>query len=135
VRVWFREIISPEDVSFDIGIYLLRRDRAESVSASAAKPFSPVAGSTEGSSAADGGNAAASTTAATHETEAVTGEEAYTLTVIGEIPPELWNKVGIRNIPKLRAAQSEPHLSVNFALDTKGELAANLKRDLEQALH
>ena len=56
------------------------------------------------------------------------------MTLAGAIPPELWNKVGIRIIPKLRSAQSEPRLAVNFGLEIKGDQAAHLLHDLQRAL-
>ena len=56
------------------------------------------------------------------------------LNVTGAIPPELWNKVGIRIIPKLRSSQAEPLLAINFALEIKGEQAARLVRELKQAV-
>jgi hypothetical protein len=52
----------------------------------------------------------------------------------GAIPPELWNKVGIRIIPKLRSSQTEAHLGINFALEIKGEQGVHLLSELQQAL-
>ena len=49
------------------------------------------------------------------------------------IPPELWNKVGIRLIPKLRS-NAQPTLGVNFALEVDAGQAVNLVREIQQAL-
>ena len=86
-----------------------------------------------GSGAEDGANQGTSTATSDH-VEVKAGEEVHILTLSGAIPPELWNKVGIRIIPKLRSAQAEPHLAVSFDLEIKGDQAAHLLHDLKQAL-
>ena len=132
-RVWFRELISPDEVAFDAGIYLLRRERAEALRAGSAKSFTLESESTQASAPAGGGTETASATPTGH-VEAVPPEQSHILTLTGAIPPELWNKVGIRIIPKLRSAQAEPHLGVNFHLEIAGNRAAQLVRDLQQAI-
>jgi hypothetical protein len=132
-RVWFREPMSPDEVSFDTGVYLLRRETAEALRAGVTKSFTLESETTEGS-AAGVGRAQTAATPTTDHVEVGGGEEVHILTLTGAIPPELWNKVGIRIIPKLRSAQAEPHLSVRFALEIKGEQAAHLKSDLQRAL-
>jgi hypothetical protein len=56
------------------------------------------------------------------------------LTLTGAIPPKLWNKVATRMIPKLQSAQAEPHLGVNFDSESKGDQAAHLLSELQQAI-
>ncbi|MBV8356666.1 MAG: ATP-binding protein [Deltaproteobacteria bacterium] len=131
-EVRFRESISPDDVSFDAGVYLLRRERAEALRTGPAKPFTPEPESTEASTT--GGETQTESTAIMGHVAVGTGEEAHVLMLTGAIPPELWNKVGIRIIPKLRSAQVEPQLVVNFTLEIKGEQAVHLLRDLKQAV-
>jgi hypothetical protein len=73
-RVWFREPISPDEVAFDAGVYLLRRDRAEAVRAGSAKPFSQESESVEGTSATEGGGTQTGATAATDHAEVASSE-------------------------------------------------------------
>jgi hypothetical protein len=61
----------------------------------------------------------------------VAGAKSIILT--GVIPPELWNKVGIRLIPKLRS-NAQPTLGINFVLELDSTQAANLVREIQQAL-
>jgi Protein of unknown function (DUF499) len=131
-RIWFREPISPDEVSFDSGVYLLRRERAEAVRTGFTKPFTQESESTAASTAEGGGTE--TTSAAGIDDEVGTAGKVHTLTLTGAIPPELWNKVGIRIIPKLRSAQTEPHLGVNFDLQIAGNQAVQLVRDLQQAI-
>jgi hypothetical protein len=131
-RVWFHESISADEVSFDAGVYLIRRERAEALRTGTGKPLALESEGTEGSIPA--GGIQAESTATTDHVEVPAGEEAHVLTLSGAIPPELWNKVGIRIIPKLRSAQVEPHLGVHFALEIKGEEAARLLLELQRAV-
>jgi hypothetical protein len=132
-RVWFREFISPDEVAFDAGVYLLRRDAAEAARAGLARPSAPVAEGGTRSEIGDGAKEGVST-ATIDDVEVKTDEKVHILTITGAIPPELWNKVGIRIIPKLRSTQTEPHLAVNFDLEIKGDQAAHMVHDLQQAL-
>ena len=132
-RVWFRESISPDEVSFDAGVYLLRRERAEALRTGSAKAFSLESDSAEGSSTS-GSSTMTEATTVTNQVRVSAGEEARILTLTGAIPPELWNRVGTRLIPKLRSAQAEPRLGVNFDLEIVGNQAVQLVRDLEQAI-
>ncbi|MGH7916654.1 MAG: hypothetical protein ACREQE_04235, partial [Candidatus Binataceae bacterium] len=59
--------------------------------------------------------------------------QTRTLMMSGSIPPESWNKVGIRLIPKLRSA-TQPNLGVAFSLEIDAAEAEHLVRELQQAL-
>jgi hypothetical protein len=110
-------------VSFDTGIYLLKKDKAKalSVGSSVAEiPAIPTRPKPE--------------EIASEEGELLPIEAgAKTIVLTGVIPPELWNKVGIRLIPKLRAG-AQPTLGVNFVLELDSPKAENLVRDIQQAL-
>jgi hypothetical protein len=130
-RAWFREPISPDEVSFDAGVYLLKRERAEALRS--AKP----AIADTGIAADPMGNIdriESEPSASTDHEAGDAGERTQILTLTGAIPPELWNKVGIRIIPKLRSVETEPHLAVSFNLEIGGERAGHLLQELQQAI-
>ena len=110
-------------MSFDAGVYLLKRDKAKApaVGAPVAEiPATPTTPKPEEIPPADG--------------ELLPIEAgAKTIILTGVIPPELWNKVSIRLIPKLRS-NAQPTLGVNFVLELDSSQAANLVRDIQQAL-
>jgi hypothetical protein len=56
-----------------------------------------------------------------------------TLRVSGSVPPEVWNRLGTRLIPKLRSG-SDLQLLLNAKLSVSADTAPTLKKDLEQAL-
>ncbi|HLH77042.1 MAG TPA: hypothetical protein VKV28_09585 [Candidatus Binataceae bacterium] len=45
----------------------------------------------------------------------------------------MWNKVGVRLIPKLRS-NAQPTLGINFSVDIDSGHAENLLREIQQAL-
>jgi hypothetical protein len=124
-RVWFNEPISPDEVSFDADVYLLKKEKAMAlragtiaVEASQEPPIQERQSTVPESEPL-------------HLSRAETGTRTIVLT--GTIPPELWNKVGIRLIPKLRSG-AQATLGVNFTVELEGANAANLIRDIQQAL-
>jgi hypothetical protein len=123
-RIWFNEPVSTDEVSFDADVYLLKKDRAKALRAGSPVeevPSRPPVSVTE-------------ETARPSETQSVTvAAGAKSIVLTGVIPPELWNKVGIRLIPKLRS-NAQPTLGVNFALEIDAGQAVNLVREIQQAL-
>jgi hypothetical protein len=133
-RVWFREPMSADEVSFDSGVYLLRRERAEALRTEITKPSTPDSQGPEPSNDADHRGDDTTSTVTTDHVEVSTRDNSHLLTLTGTIPSELWTKVGIRIIPKLRSGQAEPQLGVTFSLEIQGEQAGHLLRELQQAV-
>jgi hypothetical protein len=96
-RVWFAELVDPHEIAFDGGVYLLRRGRAaelkggrppgprpdpEPVPTPDPEPPLPPGGVTPPPAAAP-----------------------RVVRVSGQVSPELWNRLGTRLIPRLRAGE------------------------------
>jgi hypothetical protein len=56
-----------------------------------------------------------------------------TLRISGVVPPEVWNRLGTRLIPKLKSG-SDLQLLFSAKLTVDASAALSLKKDLEQAL-
>lgn len=56
-----------------------------------------------------------------------------TLVLSGSIPPESWNKVGTRLIPKLRSG-NQLSVGVTFSVQVEAAQATYLLRELQQIL-
>ncbi len=56
-----------------------------------------------------------------------------TVRLTGNIPPEVWNRLGTRILPKLRSG-SELSIGVEFAVTVPEDSASRLTTDLRQAL-
>lgn len=132
-RVWLDEPLPPEEIAFDAQMFLLRKDRAQALKGSAgiapsgepypAKPPSP--GIEAGPSEVEPPSGT--------EPSVETAEVTCVLRVSGNVPPELWNRLGNRLLPKLRQGQNLK-LRVDFALEISPTDAAHLQAELRQAL-
>jgi hypothetical protein len=123
-RVWFNESISPDEVSFDADVYLLKKEKARLLVAGSPVPEVPLRPPAS----------IAEEPPRPSPTESVAvGAGTTRIVLSGAIPPELWNKVGIRLIPKLRS-NAQPTLEVNFALELDSAQARNLISEIKQAL-
>jgi hypothetical protein len=123
-RVWFNEPVSTDEVSFDADVYLLKKDKAQALRGGSRSDELPPRPQPP---AYDEG-------ALAPRAESITPPTSVTSIVLtGVIPPELWNKVGMRLIPKLRS-KAQPTLGVNFGLELDPEQATILVRDIAQAL-
>ena len=129
-RLWYRELLPPEEMAFEADVFLLTRAKAEELTAAqdtrepsqtkSRMPPEPQTGEDD--------------TPRDQETGAERTEpEKTTLRLVGDIPPELWNRFGTRVLPKLRTGED---LSVR--IDSSVLIAAgsveNLRRELHQAL-
>jgi len=55
------------------------------------------------------------------------------LRIYGQVPPELWNRLGTKILPKLRSG-SDLKIGVEFTVTVDGSTARNLETDLWQIL-
>jgi hypothetical protein len=53
--------------------------------------------------------------------------------IVGTIPPEVWNRLGTKLIPKLKAGVNLK-LGLSFALELEGAEAQQVISDLKQAI-
>ena len=126
-RVWFDEQISRDEVQFEPDVYLLKKDKARALR-------SPQAESTPG------GEPAPEPPVEPGEdpppeppTASPTEEETHTLRLQGLIPPEVWNRVGTKLIPKLRSA-SELLLRIDFLATVDANQAQRMESEIRQIL-
>ena len=61
------------------------------------------------------------------------GIETRTLRLVGTIPPEVWNRLGTKILPKLRSG-SELRVGVDFSVTVKADGAGSLVSELRQIL-
>ena len=135
-RVSFREDIDPVDVMFDANVYLLTRLIAERLMT----PEDPEPEATpqphEGAGGQGGSEAEPTETTTPPGPEPVPGgtTRPTSLRIHGELPPEVWNRVGTRLLPKLRSGY-ELKVSVRFDVTGDGGGTASLLADVRQILN
>jgi hypothetical protein len=125
-RLWFEELIAPDEVAFDAGVFLLKKDSAKALK-SGAQPEpgpSPKPGPEP---------IAVPKPSPTPGPEPEPGATTKTLHLVGSVPPELWNRLGTKILPKLRSG-SDLRIGLDFTVTVKTDAAGNLTAELRQIL-
>jgi hypothetical protein len=132
-RVWWNELVSPDEIAFDGDVFLLTKARAKAIKAAFEAP--DLQEETRG-----GISGESEESAAPSDVEGIgprPGEVApaakRTLRVSGSVPPEVWNRLGTRLIPKLKSG-GDLRLGINATITVESSVASSVKKDLEQAL-
>lgn len=118
-NVWFKEKIRPEEVSFDAQTFLVLKEKAQAAATPPViepqievKPTDTVTPVTD-----------------------VPLESVTKLLASGAVPPELWNKLGTRLIPKLRSGKVvslRVQTSVEIPASERQHLVAEIRRILAE---
>ncbi len=126
-RVWWKEEIGPEEILFDDKTYLLTRKQASSLKEqpkeAAPEPQPPP--TQEGFRLEPPG--------ATVPAQAP-ADQLVRLWLRGRIPPEQWNKLGTKLLPRLRAAGQELSLGLDASLDVRSQDLRHVEAELRQVL-
>ncbi len=145
-RVWFREEVSPDEVDFNDGVYLLKSGvavaRTTPTAGQAAgngEPVAPVASTGAGwhTAVAESNRPETRLGAGTEEgltpPSPVERVPPRTIHLVGEVPSEMWNRLGTRILPRLRSTAGL-RIDVEVSLTVQADQADALTTDLAQAL-
>ncbi len=137
-RVWYSEVVPPEEITFDADVFLLTRAKARELKErSAAVSVATKDGQGDPRPPA---TVEPVTPPEPDRREADRGEPSLPITpvaptaalrILGEVPPEVWNRLGTRLIPKLRSAANLT-IRVDVSATVDGSAADDLVDDLEQ---
>ena len=61
------------------------------------------------------------------------GAAKRTFRISGDVPPEIWNRLGTKVLPKLRSG-SDLKIGIEFSVTVDGQLARSFENDLMQIL-
>lgn len=131
-RLWFDEPVSAEEVAFDPGVLLLRKEKAAALKTSPASPTEPAPGPEPTPTTTGGPTTVEPTPGPGPEPEPE--PTATPIRVSGKVPPELWNRLGTKILPKLRAGEGL-EVEVCFSTTVDGGVAAHLRAELQQILN
>jgi hypothetical protein len=130
-RVWFRELLPQEEISFDSDVYLLLPKRAQELKAGvqAVEVVPEATGAT-----AVGAEAGAGPLFEPPKTGTVAATaRERTLTIRGEIPTEVWNRLGRTLIPKLKTG-NELVMKLDVSVHVGNDTAQSFQQELLQIL-
>ena len=133
-RIWFEEILSPEEVAFESGVFLLLKQKAKSLKSGIGLEPQPT--QTPQTGYPEGGTVPPVVTRPTTPPEpspSATGESTRTLRLTGSIPPEIWNRLGTKILPKLKSG-IDLKVGIDFTVTVRDDLSKNLEADLRQIL-
>ena len=130
-RVWWKGLVPSDEITFDAETFLLTKARATALKAGplvlapepSPEPGGPVTPTPAPPIPGEGG-------------EGTPGEPRPTarrVRVFGTIPPEIWNRLGTRLLPKIRQG-TDVKIGVDFSATVDPRTAESLQHELLQAL-
>lgn len=137
-RVWFQEPVSADEVAFESGVFLLTKAKAQALKAGVhAPPPGPKSQAGQPLPSPGYGPQTSPGPGPGYETEPspspLSGTEQKTIRLVGTVPPELWNRLGTKLLPKLRSG-SDLKVGVDFSVTVNRDVATSLTSDLRQIL-
>ena len=147
-RVWFAEPMSGDEVAFESGVFLLRKAKAQELCDPTCDPTAQGKHDTPSQPGADpaeaegmfaarptpsatSGAASPATTLPSDQPEAEA--EQTTIRLTGEIPQEVWNRLGHKLLPKLSSGK-ELRIGVDFVATIDARNSQALITELEYIL-
>ena len=134
-RVWFREPVEADEVVFESGVFLLTKARAELIRSlsSSPTPASPEDSPGPDTPAVPAPSPIPSVTPTMPGLGPALSDRKATLRIKGTVPPEVWNRLGTRILPKLRSGD-DLSVGVEFSVSVDEGLAHSFQLELRQAL-
>lgn len=125
-RVWFGELVGSEEVSFETGVFLLLKAKARALKGVPPTAPLPVPGTPP---------EARPDTPPTPEPvdEASKEPSSRTFRIYGDVPPEIWNRLGTKILPKLRSG-TDLKVGITFSVTVDKTLVQGFETDLKQIL-
>ena len=131
-RLWFRESVGADEVAFESGVFLLTRAKAEQLRKAQEVQTQTGTEPTDTSGADSGSGTKQGDLPIDPPAPAVTGQRAR-LRLKGTVPPEAWNRLGTRILPKLRSGD-DLSVGFEFSVSVDAGLAQSFQLELRQAL-
>ena len=128
-RLSYAEPIGQEDVVFESGLFLLTKARAEELKTRPGGSPSPYPGPTP-----DPGPEPEPEPEPSPGPEPTPGAPKTTLRLTGTVPPEVWNRLGTKILPKLRSGD-DLSVGIEFSVSVGSQLAQNMEAELQQILN
>ena len=123
-RLWFAQAAPPEEVAFESNVFLITKAKAEELTKAPTDSPSPQPKPTPTVSPEPKPGPGP---------QSMTGVPKTTLRLTGTVPPELWNRLGTKVLPKLRSGD-ELRIGIDFSVSVGSLFSQNLETELNQIL-
>ena len=127
-RLWHAESIGVEEVAFEARVFLLTRAKAEELKTTPEDPPQPQPEPAPGPVPEPEPEPEPGA-----GPEPSPGTQKTTLRLSGTVPPEVWNRLGTRLLPKLRSGD-DLSVGIDFCVSVGSASARNLEEELQQIL-
>ncbi len=125
-RLWYAEPINTEEVAFEADVFLLTRSKAEELKITPEDfPRPPQEPELRPEPEAE--------TEPKPEPDLIQKDQKTTLRLAGTVPPEVWNRLGTRLLPKLRSGD-DLSVGIQLSVSVDSQFAQNLGTELKQIL-
>ena len=130
-RLWFAEPVEPEEVAFEASVFLLTRAKAEELRAKPVEtePPPPPPPPGPGSKAGPAGTGPEPGP----KPATTTSQRRTTLRLTGTVPPETWNRLGTKVLPKLRSGD-DLRVGIELSVNIGSASAEAMEGELKQIL-
>lgn len=126
LKVSREELVSPDEVNFDANVFLITKAKAKALrSRSQERPIIEDVPKPE--------DKQPSGPEPDPEPKPGPTSQTVTLNLRGSIPPEIWNRLGTKLIPKLRSG-SDLKAEVSFSVTLDGKAVGSFEAELRQIL-
>lgn len=134
-RLWFEQPVDAAEVTFDAQVFLLTKARAKALLQKPASAPNGAAPAVEPGKPAQPVPTVPSPGVAPSDSgkPAPAAPSRVIIRLSGTVSPEVWNRIGIKLLPRLRNSQ-QLRLGIDFYCEAESADAATLKAELQQAL-
>ena len=123
-RVWYAEPIGAEEVAFESSVFLLTKAKAQQLKSQPDAPRPETPAKLEPTTDPAGG---AGTSPEADEAKRTT------LRLSGDVPPESWNRLGTKVLPKLRSGDGL-RAGIDFTVTIEPAVAKNMENEIRVIL-
>jgi len=127
-RVWFEEKISQDEITFEKNVFLLTKAKARSLVASS-QSESP----TSQQPAIEPESIRESTQEPVTTSTPEVKNQQRLIRISGSVPPEVWNRLGTKLLPKLRSGE-DLKVGISFSVSISSDIAESVIFELRQIL-
>ena len=128
-RIWFEEFVAKEEVTFEQDVFLLLKDKAKTLK----KPQETSTPSEDSKTTTETQPVPGPDRPPEQEVEPPSEPSVQTLRISGSLPPEIWNRLGTKVLPKLRGG-SDLDIHIDFRVNVESDHARNLQAEIQQIL-
>ena len=127
-RLWYEESVEAEEVAFEKNVFLVTKAKAKEL-----KVASEDSSQTQPEPAPSPEPAPQPEPESGPDPESSPDNQKTTLRLTGTVPPEVWNRLGTKMLPKLRSGE-DLRVGIEFTVSVRSQFVQNMEAELQQIL-